>query len=120
MTYGANLTDRVRAVAVHGVDAALDAAGRGSLRALVELTGNPVRVIGLADPLADALGARFAYGEPDDMAGILTEVAALVTAGTMKVSVARTDPLTDAAAAHRASQTGHVRGSAMRRRALLG
>ncbi|SDJ02477.1 NADP-dependent oxidoreductase [Nonomuraea jiangxiensis] len=110
VTYGDGLADRVRTVAAPGVDAAVDVAGRGSLPALVELTGNPDRVITIADASAESLGVRFAYGEPDDMPGILAEAAALVAVGTITVSIARTYPLADAAAAHRDSQTGHVRG----------
>ncbi|MGK5741322.1 NADP-dependent oxidoreductase [Micromonospora sp. URMC 103] len=110
VAYGAGLAAGVRTVAAHGVDAAVDAAGQGSLRALLELTGNADRVISLADPSAESLGARFVYGEPDDMSGILTEVGALVAAGAITVLVARTYPLADAAAAHRDSQSGHVRG----------
>ncbi|MET7460948.1 NADP-dependent oxidoreductase [Nonomuraea sp. NPDC005501] len=110
VAYGDGLVDRVRAVAAHGADAAVDAAGRGSLPALVELTGNPHRVISLADASAESLGARFVYGEPGDMRGILDEAAALVAAGTITVTIARTYPLAGAAAAHRDSQTGHVRG----------
>ncbi|MGI5162368.1 NADP-dependent oxidoreductase [Microbispora sp. CA-102843] len=110
VSYGDGLADRVRAVAARGVAAAVDASGRGSLSALVELTGDPDRVITLADASAESLGVRFTYGEPDDMRGILTEAVALVAAGTITVPIARVYPLTDAAAAHRDSQAGHVRG----------
>jgi NADPH:quinone reductase-like Zn-dependent oxidoreductase len=110
VTYGDGLADRVRAVAARAVDAAVDAAGHGSLPALMELTGDADRVITLADPSAESLGVRFVHGEPGDMRGILAEVAALVAAGTITVSIARVHPLTDAAAAHRDSQAGHVRG----------
>ncbi|WP_433225960.1 NADP-dependent oxidoreductase [Microtetraspora malaysiensis] len=110
VSYGDGLADRVRAVAAGGVDAAVDAAGRGSLSALVELTGNPDRVITLADASAQSLGVRFAYGEPDDMRGILAEAIALVAVGAITIPIAHTYPLTDAAAAHRDSQAGHVRG----------
>ncbi|MFF4778236.1 NADP-dependent oxidoreductase [Microtetraspora fusca] len=110
VSYGDGLADRVRAVVAGGVDAAVDASGRGSLSALVELTGNPDRVITLADASAQSLGVRFAYGEPDDMRGILAEAMALVAAGTIRIPIAHAYPLTDAAAAHRDSQAGHVRG----------
>ncbi|MEV3926642.1 NADP-dependent oxidoreductase [Actinomadura coerulea] len=110
VTYGDGLPDRVRAVAARGVDAAVDAAGHGSLPALIELTGGPDHVITIADPSAESLGVRFAYGEPDDMPGILGELATLVATGTITVPIARTYPLADAADAHRESQTGHVCG----------
>ncbi|MEU7937661.1 NADP-dependent oxidoreductase [Microbispora bryophytorum] len=109
VSYGDDLADRIRAVVAGGVDAAVDASGRGSLPALVELTGDPDRVITLADASAHSLGVRFVYGEPDDMRGILTETIALVAAGAITVPIALY-PLTDAAAAHRDSQAGHVRG----------
>ena len=48
-TYGDQLTDRVREIAPDGVDAALDAAGGGALPALVELAGDPERVVTIAD-----------------------------------------------------------------------
>ncbi|GGN99472.1 zinc-binding dehydrogenase [Microbispora bryophytorum] len=109
VSYGDDLADRIRAVVAGGVDAAVDASGRGSLPALVELTGDPDRVITLADASAQSLGVRFVYGEPDDMRGILTETITLVAAGAITVPIALY-PLTDAAAAHRDSQAGHVRG----------
>jgi NADPH:quinone reductase-like Zn-dependent oxidoreductase len=110
VVYGAGLADRVRAVAPRGVDAALDVAGRGGLPALVELAGGTDRVITLADPAAADLGVRFLGEEPDDLPAVLAEVAALVAAGELTFPVARTYPLADAPAAHRDSQTGHVRG----------
>ena len=110
MTYGDGLADRIRAIAPQGVDAALDASGRGSLPARVDLTGDPGRVITLADPSAEALGVRFAFGEPDDMPAILADAVTLVAAGTITLPIARIYALSDAAGAHRDSQAGHVRG----------
>ena len=110
MTYGDGLADRIRAIAPQGVDAALDASGRGSLPALVDLTGDPGRVITLADPSAEALGVRFAFGEPDDMPAILADAVTLVAAGTITLPIARTYALSDVALAGSGDSTGAVSG----------
>jgi NADPH:quinone reductase-like Zn-dependent oxidoreductase len=44
-TYGPGLVDRVRALAPTGIDAAVDIAGSGIIAELVELTGEPTRVV---------------------------------------------------------------------------
>ncbi|MFE6662415.1 NADP-dependent oxidoreductase [Streptomyces sp. NPDC057697] len=110
VTYGEGLAERVRAIAAQGVDAAFDAAGKGSLPALVELTGGPERVVTIADHRAAEHGVRFAFAGPDAVRERLERAAALVTSGELTLSVARTYPLSQAADAHRESAGGHVRG----------
>ncbi|MEV4757908.1 NADP-dependent oxidoreductase [Micromonospora sp. NPDC049559] len=110
VTYGDGLAERVRRVAPDGVAAALDASGRGSLPALVELTGDRDQVVTIADPSAADLGVRYLYDEPREMPRILAEAAAMVVAGNLTMPVAGTYPMADAADAHRDSQAGHVRG----------
>jgi NADPH:quinone reductase-like Zn-dependent oxidoreductase len=110
VSYGDGLAGRISAVAPDGVDVALDAAGRGSLRALVDLTGSPQRVVTIADHTAAALGVRFTSGGTDEVPGSLADVAALVAAGTITLPISRSYPLSDAAVAHRDSEAGHVRG----------
>jgi NADPH:quinone reductase-like Zn-dependent oxidoreductase len=60
--YGAGLVERVRALAPSGVDRAFDAAGRGALPELIELTGSPQRVLTIADPQAQQYGVLFTSG----------------------------------------------------------
>lgn len=110
VTYGDGLAERIRAIAPHGVDAALDASGRGSLTALVDLTGSPERVVTIADYSGGGLGVRFTSGGPDEVPGSLADAVALVAAGTITVPITRSYPLSGAASAHRDSQSGHVRG----------
>jgi NADPH:quinone reductase-like Zn-dependent oxidoreductase len=88
----------------------MDTAGRGSVPALIDLTGGPQQVITLADRSAGKLGVRYLAGEPDAMPTILAEVAALVADGTISLPIAGTYALEDVATAHRDSQAGHVRG----------
>ena len=110
VTYGDGLADRVRVVAPQGVDAAVDASGRGSLATLVDLTGGPERVVTIADGAAAELGVRFTFGGPDEVPGSLADAVALVAAGELTLPIARTYPLADAASAHRDSEAGHVQG----------
>ncbi|WP_385619945.1 NADP-dependent oxidoreductase [Streptomyces sp. P8-A8] len=108
--YGEGFAERARAVAEKGVDAAFDAAGKGSLPALVELTGGPDRVVTIADHRAAEHGVRFAFAGPDAIRERLEQAAALVGNGELGLSVARTYALSEAADAHRESAGGHVRG----------
>jgi NADPH:quinone reductase-like Zn-dependent oxidoreductase len=111
-TYGEGLVERVREIAPGGVDVALDTAGGGALPALVELTGNPERVVAIADYQgAQETGARFSGGIGTARAlHALRNIAGLIEAGQFSLPVAQTFPLEQIAEAHRVSETGHVRG----------
>jgi NADPH:quinone reductase-like Zn-dependent oxidoreductase len=116
VTYGEGLVQRVRDVAPHGVTAALDAAGRGVLPDSVELTGDPQRVVTIADPGAGALGVRFSTGlggGEDYTSAALARVLAAFEAGTLKLAIWQALPLTEAATAQRVSEEGHLRGKAV-------
>ncbi|MFD7027359.1 NADP-dependent oxidoreductase [Streptomyces sp. NPDC059917] len=106
-TYGDGWVDRVRRLGT--VDAALDLAGSGVIRELVELTGDPRKVISTADLDAPRLGARFsaAAGSVQDA---LTEAVDLISRGKLRIPVEKSYPLAEAAAAHIDSRAGHTRG----------
>jgi NADPH:quinone reductase-like Zn-dependent oxidoreductase len=106
-TYGEGWVERVRRLG--RVDAALDLAGSGVIRELVELTGDPRRVVSIADLDAPALGVRFS-GVAGSVPEALAEAAALITRGRLHIPVAKSYPLAEAAAAHTDSQSGHTRG----------
>lgn len=111
VSYGEGLVRRVRAVAPSGVDAALDLSGRGSVPALLELIGDPARVLTLVDQAAAARhGVRYSGGEPGNMPAILAEIGRLAAAGQIRLPIEHTYPLAEAAAAQRESEAGHVRG----------
>jgi NADPH:quinone reductase-like Zn-dependent oxidoreductase len=111
-TYGDGLVERVRAIAPDGVDAALDAAGRGALPALVELAGGPEHVVTIADYQgAQAIGVTFSGGMGASRAvHALAEIAEPIEAGRFSLPVSHTYPFDQIAAAHRESEGGHVRG----------
>jgi NADPH:quinone reductase-like Zn-dependent oxidoreductase len=111
-TYGEGLVERVRELAPEGVDAALDAAGGGALPALVELAGGPDHVVTIADYAgAEQTGVRFSGGPGTQRAvHALREIGALIESGRFTLPVAQTYELEQIGEAHRASETGHVRG----------
>lgn len=106
-TYGEGWVERVRRFG--RVDAALDLAGSGVLRELVELTGDPRKVISIADPGASELGVRFS-GVAGSMTEALAEAVDLISRGRLHIPVEKSYTLAEAAAAHIDSRAGHTRG----------
>lgn len=108
-TYDDGWVDRVRELAVAEVDVALDAAGAGVIPQLIELTGDPAKVVSVADFSATELGAQFTSGGGDTRAA-LEEAARLFETGGLRMIVERTFPLDETPEAQRLSKLGHGRG----------
>ncbi|MBN9736781.1 MULTISPECIES: NADP-dependent oxidoreductase [unclassified Pseudonocardia] len=106
-TYGDGWVGRVRGLGP--VDAALDLAGSGVIGELVELTGDPQRVVSIADLGAPEFGARFS-GEGGSVPDALAEAVGLIERGALSIPVERSYALDDVATAHVDSRTGHARG----------
>ncbi|KFZ81594.1 NADPH:quinone reductase [Amycolatopsis sp. MJM2582] len=106
-TYGEGWVDRVRRLG--RVDAALDLAGSGVLAELVELTGDPGRVLSIADLGAPEFGVRFS-GVAGSVPDALAEAVDLISRGKLHIPVEKSYSLADAAAAHADSHAGHTRG----------
>ncbi|MEU7158056.1 NADP-dependent oxidoreductase [Streptomyces chrestomyceticus] len=106
-TYGEGWTERVRQLG--HIDAALDLAGSGVIRELVGLTGDPQKVISIADLGAPEFGVRFS-GVAGSVPDALIEAAALIERGKLHIPVEKTYTLAEAAAAHIDSHAGHTRG----------
>ncbi|MGW6026317.1 NADP-dependent oxidoreductase [Streptomyces sp. NPDC055099] len=106
-TYGDGWVERVRQFG--RIDAALDLAGSGVLRELVELTGDPGKVISIADLGAPEFGVRFS-GVAGSVPDALAEAAALISRGKLHIPVEKSYTLAEAAAAHVDSHAGHSRG----------
>ncbi|MFC9649520.1 NADP-dependent oxidoreductase [Streptomyces sp. NPDC056937] len=116
VTYGDGLVERVRSVAPQGVDAVFDAAGMGALPDSIELRGGTTdRIVTIADPAAAGLGVTFSSGMSGDAlaerkrAG-LAENARLAAEGALRLRIAGTFPLAEAAQAQQTSEEGHARG----------
>ncbi|MFI1420337.1 NADP-dependent oxidoreductase [Streptomyces sp. NPDC020731] len=106
-TYDEGWAERIREFG--GVDAALDLAGAGVVRELAELTGDPAKVISIADPTAPGLGARFS-GVAGSMPDALAETVRLIGEGRLHIPVEKSYTLAEAPSAHTDSQAGHTRG----------
>jgi len=107
--HGSGLADRVRALAPDGVDGAVDTAGRGSVRDLIALTGDPSHVVTIADFGAGDLGVQVTTGG-GGQAARLEEIGQLLADGRIDVPVAATFPLERIGEAYDLSREGHVRG----------
>ncbi|MFI8266636.1 NADP-dependent oxidoreductase [Streptomyces sp. NPDC085665] len=106
-TYHEGWVERVRRLG--RVDAALDLAGSGVVRELVELTGDPRKVVSIADLDAPQLGVRFS-GVAGSVPDALAEAVDLISRGRLRIPVEKSYSLTEAAAAHADSRAGHTRG----------
>lgn len=107
--YGDKLVAAVQELAPDGVDAVVDYVGGDALTASPELAKSNDRIVSVVDAATVlGFGGRYAFvrPDPDDLA----EVARLVDAGQLRVELARTFPLAEAADAHRLVEGGHVRG----------
>jgi NADPH:quinone reductase-like Zn-dependent oxidoreductase len=95
----------------HGIDAALDIAGSGVVPELIELAGEPSKVLSIADFGAPEHGAQVST-TAKNAAGALAEATRLFTEGAFRIPVEKTFPLAEAEAAEaqEASAAGHVAG----------
>ncbi len=109
VAYGDGLVDAVRALAPEGVDVVLDYGTDdlvGTTKALLKPGGT---VASIVDAKArDELGGHYVWVRPST--ADLDALTALIEAGQVRVDVAQVFDLADAAAAHEASQSQHVRG----------
>jgi NADPH:quinone reductase-like Zn-dependent oxidoreductase len=108
-TYGPGMVERVRALAPQGIDAALDIAGSGVIPDLIALTGEPSKVLSIADFTAPRYGARVSASAQDAPAAFAL-AARLAAEGRFTLPVERRFPLAAAGEAQQASENGHVRG----------
>lgn len=118
VAYGEGLADRVRAAAPQGIDTALDLVGTDeAVDVSLELVADPHRVVTIAAfGRAAAAGITAIGGGPGADPGTEVRAAARipltrqVADGSLRVFVAHTYPLAQAADAHRESMSGHTSG----------
>jgi len=109
-TYGPGLAERVRGLAPKGVNAALDVAGSGIIPELIDIVGDPSRVLSVADLTAPQHGAKFCHGPPKHSERIFAEVARLCSEGLFHLRLEQTFRLEQTAVAQEVSAKGHVTG----------
>ncbi|MFP3463977.1 NADP-dependent oxidoreductase [Leifsonia sp. SIMBA_070] len=111
VAYGEGMADRVRTIVPAGVDRALDVAGSGVLPELIDVPGGAENVITIADfPGAQQHGVRFSRGDSGRADYAIGVAMRLMGDGMFRIPVGRTFPLEDIAEAHRAGESGEVRG----------
>jgi NADPH:quinone reductase-like Zn-dependent oxidoreductase len=118
ITYGERLVERIRALAPGGVDAAIDTVGNDeAMDASVALVADRDRIVTIAAfQRGVELGVKVIGAGPGADPGTeirsaaRLELVGLAEAGKIKVRVAATYPLAEAAAAHRELMSGHTHG----------
>ncbi|MFD3499425.1 zinc-binding alcohol dehydrogenase family protein [Streptomyces sp. NPDC058678] len=118
IAYGPGLADRVRAAAPEGVHAAADLVGTDeAVDVSVELVADRSRIATIAGFARGAqAGIKLLGGAPgadpgtDVRAAARLQLTEAAEAGRLRVLVADTYPLSEAAAAHRQIMTGHTSG----------
>ncbi|MCZ2526314.1 NADP-dependent oxidoreductase [Streptomyces sp. NPDC059506] len=109
VAYGEGLSDRVRELAPQGVTAALDGAGGDAVDVSVELVEDRDRIGTLvAFDRVEELGILGLFSQRSTTR--LQQLVDLYADGRLRIEVSRTFPLAQAADAHRAVETRHVRG----------
>jgi acetyl esterase len=111
VAYGEGLVERIRAIAPDGVDAVLDASGRGALPDSIELAGGADKVLTIADPRAAEYGVRFSGGAQGvPLPEVFAEVLPLIERGKVDLPIEASFPMERTADAQRLSEDGHVLG----------
>ncbi|GLZ77932.1 putative oxidoreductase [Actinorhabdospora filicis] len=118
VAYGPGLAERVRDAAPQGVTAAVDLAGTGeALDVSLELVADRARIASVTGgPRRAGTGIKLlGYGPGEDAGAELRDAAragliARAASGDLRVIVAATFPLADAAKAHEAGIAGHAPG----------
>lgn len=107
--YGEGLVERVRALAPEGVTAALDGIGGAALDASVELVKDRKRIGTITDfDRSEEFGILAISTQRSTTR--LTALTDLYEQGKLHIEVSQAIPLAQAAEAHRAMESGHVRG----------
>lgn len=109
LTYGDGVAERARKLSPGGVQFAVDTAGKGSVPELISLTGDPARVVSIADYSASELGAHVT-ASPANRAESLQYVATLMTEGKVRLPIAATYAMDEIVDAYHQSKAGHVAG----------
>ena len=111
VSYGDGLLERVRSLAPQGVDAVLDASGRGEIPLSIGLTGDPERVLTLVAVDAADTGIQIHVGGPgSDLGDALREIGALLEQRRLIVPIWHAYSLAEIATAFKVSIAGHLAG----------
>ncbi|WP_227980644.1 NADP-dependent oxidoreductase [Nocardia spumae] len=111
VVYGDGLADRLRALAPGGIDAFIDTYGTGYVELALELGVKPDRIDTIADFAAvEKYGVKAEGNAAANTIDVLAELADLAAAGTLRIPIAATYPLTAVRDAFTELERGHTRG----------
>jgi NADPH:quinone reductase-like Zn-dependent oxidoreductase len=112
VTYGDGVEDRIREAAGGTPDAFIDTIGEGYVDLALELGVRPERIETIADfAAAQQHGTQMAGSmSPDDPAGALAGLAALIDRGELEIPIAGVYPLEQVRDAFREVEHGHTHG----------
>jgi len=109
VAYGDGLVEAARGLVPDGFDVILDYVGGQAIETAPALLRPGGTIASITDARArDELGGQYVWVRPDS--ADLAELADLAARGVVKVEIAGTYPLEEAAEAYRALETGHTRG----------
>lgn len=109
--YGDGVVDRIRGLAPDGVDAVFDVTNHGFVDAAIELRGGTDRIVTISDFAAGDRGITVSYGDQSKITSAdFQPVVALAASAEFDTEIARTFAFDDLPAAHKLSETSHLRG----------
>lgn len=112
IVYGEGWSQRARKIAPAGIDAVLDSSGAGVLVDSLALTGNPRKIVTIADQQAHEMGIHYSRGMVTRLPtrSVFNEVVPLLLDGTLKITIGAEYPLSRVKDAHRLSESYHPGG----------
>ncbi|MCS5718543.1 NADP-dependent oxidoreductase [Herbiconiux sp. CPCC 205763] len=111
VTYGDGVVERIRALVPEGVDAFIDTHGSGNVAAAIELGVSPARIDTIADFAAvKRYGVKGEGNAAGGGARTLSELAALIVEGDLRIPIDTIYPFERVAEAYDHLDTQHVRG----------
>jgi NADPH:quinone reductase-like Zn-dependent oxidoreductase len=111
VTYGEGQAERIREASGGELDAFIDTFGSGYVELALELGVEPERIDTIADfAAAQEYGVKTDGNAAGASAEVLSELAAMISDGTLEVPIARVYPLSEVQEAYRELERRHTRG----------
>lgn len=111
VTYGEGQADRIREASGGEVDAFIDTFGSGYVELALDLGVRPERIDTISDFAAVEKHGVKAEGAGDAAsAGVLAELAGMISEGNLEIPIARVYPLSEVQQAYRELERRHTRG----------
>ena len=111
IVYGEGQTERIREASGGGVDAFIDTFGSGYVELALQLGVRPDRIDTIIDFAAvEEHGVKAEGSAAGASAGVLAELAGMISEGNLKIPIAKVYPLEEVRDAYRELEQRHTRG----------